>query len=202
MAGPLLTLTLPHWFDAALRGRPADLPSPEARMALVLDLARRNVEEGKGGPFAAAIFERDSGRLVSAGVNLVMPMNCCLLHAEVVAIIAAQRKLATFDLGSNGLPAMELVASTEPCVMCYGAVTWSGVRRLVCGARDEDARAIGFDEGAKPPRWADALRARGIDVVENVLRDEAAAILIRYRERGGFIYNARQGPAPVPPPLP
>ena len=193
MAEPLLTLTLPDWLDAGLRERPSQFATVGERMSLVLDLARANVERGAGGPFGAAVFERDSGRLISAGVNMVMPMNCCVLHAEVVAIIAAQRKLATFDLGSNGLPALELVASTEPCVMCYGATTWSGVRRLVCGARDEDARAIGFDEGAKTPHWREALRARGVDVIEDVMRAEAAGVLKLYRDRGGFIYNARQG---------
>lgn len=192
MAEPLLTLTLPDWLDAALRERPSQFTTVGERMSLVLDLARANVERGAGGPFGAAVFERDSGRLISAGVNMVMPMNCCVLHAEVVAIIAAQRKLATFDLGSNGLPALELVASTEPCVMCYGAATWSGVRRLVCGARDEDARAIGFDEGAKTPQWREALRARGVEVIEDVMRAEAADVLKLYRHRGGVIYNARQ----------
>lgn len=195
MAEPLLTLTLPDWLDALLRARPSHFPSLDSRMALVLDLARRNVETQGGGPFGAAVFERDTGRLVSAGVNLVMPFNCCVLHAEVVALIAAQRRLGTFDLGADGLPPMELVASTEPCVMCYGATTWSGVRRLVCGARDEDARAIGFDEGAKTPQWREALRARGVEVVEDVLRPQAAAVLQLYRDSGGFIYNARQGGA-------
>ena len=45
------------------------------------------------------------------------------------------------------LLADEMVASTQPCAMCLGATPWSGIRRLVCGARDEDAEEIGFDEG-------------------------------------------------------
>ena len=76
--------------------------------------------------------------------------------------------------------------------MCFGAIPWSGVRRLVCGARDEDARAIGFDEGPKLPDWVDALEARGIAVVHDVLRDEAVAILRHYQESGGIIYNGRR----------
>ena len=60
---------------------------------------------------------------------------------------------------------------------------------MVCGARDEDARAIGFDEGPKMPDWIPALERRGISVV----RDEAAAVLEEYAGRGGVIYNARQG---------
>jgi len=51
--------------------------------------------------------------------------------------------------------------------------TLGGGQQVLCGARDEDARAVGFDEGAKPPDWAAALRERGITVKRDVLRDEA-----------------------------
>jgi hypothetical protein len=67
------------------------------------------------------------------------------------------------------------------------------VRRLVCGARDEDARAIGFDEGPKLPDWESALEERGIEVSRDVLRGEAASVLRFYAESGGAIYNSREG---------
>ena len=83
-----------------------------------------------------------------------------------------------------------MVASTEPCAMCFGAIPWSGVTRLVCGARDEDARRIGFDEGPKLPDWRKALQKRGIRVTRDVLREEAVAVLDLYVDLGGPIYNA------------
>ena len=83
-----------------------------------------------------------------------------------------------------------LVASTDPCAMCLGAIPWSGVRHLLTGARDSDARAIGFDEGPKVADWQGALRERGIEVRCDVLRDEARAVLEAYRDNGGSIYNA------------
>ena len=70
---------------------------------------------------------------------------------------------------------------------------WSGVRRLVCGAWGEDAEKIGFDEGPKPTEWVRMLEDRGISVVRDELRDEAAAVLRRYAGEGGIIYNGRQG---------
>jgi tRNA(Arg) A34 adenosine deaminase TadA len=76
--------------------------------------------------------------------------------------------------------------------MCLGPISWSGVRCLVCGARD-DARAIGFDEGSKPPDWVGELECRGISVVRDELRDETTAVLRRYAEEGGVIYHGRQG---------
>lgn len=162
-------------------------------MRFVIAASRRQLAEATGGPFAAAVFERDSGRLVSLGVNLVTTQGLSMLHAEMVAIAAAQRCLGGFDLGAPGLPAHELVSSTEPCAMCYGAVPWSGVRRLVTGARDEDARGIGFDEGPKIRAWAEALRQRGIEVLSDVLRTQAAHVLADYAALGGPIYNGRLG---------
>jgi tRNA(Arg) A34 adenosine deaminase TadA len=159
-------------------------------MRLVVELARRNVRHG-GGPFAAAIFNHDTKKLLAPGVNLVVPTNCSVAHAEIVALGLAQRIVGNFDLSAKGSPCSELVASADPCAMCLGAIPWSGVRRLVCGAREEDVRAVGFDEGAKPPDWVRTLEARGITVEREVCRAEAAAVLREYRDWGGKIYNGR-----------
>ena len=169
------------------------LTTVEDRMRFTTDLAARNVAEDTGGPFGAAVFERDSGRLVAAGVNVVVPSNAAVMHAEVVAIAAAGQNLGSFDCGADGLPATELIASTEPCAMCFGATIWSGVTRLVCGARAEDAIAIGFDEGPKLEDWPEQLEARGIEVLRDVERDHAAAVLMTYLDGGGHVYNARGG---------
>jgi hypothetical protein len=64
---------------------------------------------------------------------------------------------------------------------------------LVCGARDEDVRAVGFDEGPKMPDLLPAIERRGISVVRDVSRDEAVAVLEEYAGSGGMIYNAREG---------
>ena len=121
---------------------------------------------------------------------MVVTSNCSVLHAEIVALVLAQKTLGRYDLSDEGRLHYDLVAATEPCAMCFGAVPWSGVRRLVCGARDEDARAIGFDEGPKLDDWVAALNNRGIAVLRDVLREEAAAVLREYVAVGGMIYNS------------
>ena len=189
-----LAIVLPAWLERFWAAAPACLASAEERMGMVVDAARRNVELGTGGPFAAAVFEAETGRLVSLGVNLVTSENLSILHAEIVALSLAQRQLGTYDLGAAGLPAYELVSSTEPCAMCLGAIPWSGIRSLVVGARDADARRLGFDEGAKPPAWIRALECRGIRVRRDVRRREAAGVLKAYVEGGGRIYNGRMAP--------
>ena len=192
MRFPAVTLRPPDWVEDFL---PEDgvYPTVEDRVRLAIELSRSNIHHGTGGPFGAAVFERGSGRLLAPGVNLVTSTGCSVLHAEMVAIMIAQRMLEYFDLGGPGAPPYELVTSTEPCTMCLGATVWSGVRRLACGARDEDAGEIGFDEGPKPPEWARTLEARGIEVRRDVLRDEAASVLREYAREGGELYNARQG---------
>lgn len=193
MSFPQVTLGLPGWVEELLPDPERTYPTEEDRMRLVVELSRLNVERGTGGPFGAAIFERETGRLLAPGMNLVVPSSCSVAHAEMVAIMIAQQVAGDFDLGSEGKPAYELYASTEPCAMCFGAIPWSGVRGLLCGARDEDARAVGFDEGAKLPDWITALEERGISVKRDVLREDAARVLRDYANSGGEIYNARQG---------
>jgi tRNA(Arg) A34 adenosine deaminase TadA len=190
---PEVKLRLPDWVGELSSAADRRYRTVEDRMRFVVELSRLNVRNGTGGPFGAAVFERETGRLLAPGVNLVVGSGCSVFHAEMVAIMVAQKSLGTFDLGGEGLPSYELVASTEPCAMCLGATPWSGVRHLVCGARDEDARAVGFDEGAKMAEWAGSLEARGISVELGVLREEAVAVLQEYAALGGEIYNSRRG---------
>jgi tRNA(Arg) A34 adenosine deaminase TadA len=185
----------PAWLDRELAGGRVVMRSRNARMRFVVSLAARNVAERSGGPFAAAVFEGGSGKLLAAAVNRVVPEGVSLAHAEMLAISLAQRRTGSYDLGRDGRSRRELVTSTEPCAMCLGAIPWSGVRRLVCGARAADAALAGFDEGDKPPRWREGLKRRGIAVDTDVCRAEAAAVLMRYRETGGGAYNGRGGRA-------
>lgn len=185
-----VVLRLPQWLRQAAAVIEQPFGSAEAKMLFVIDLAKQNVEHKSGGPFGAAVFEAGSGRLLAPGVNLVEPLNCSIAHAEMVALALAQQAIGSYDLGAGGM-ACELVTSTEPCAMCLGAIPWSGVRRVLCGARGEDACAIGFDEGAKPSDWVGALQSRRIEVVRDLCRDEARAVLQHYLAAGGRLYNAR-----------
>ena len=181
--------TLPSWAEISARLQKEPFVSLEARMKYVIGLSEENVYRGTGGPFGAAVFEMKTGILVSVGVNIVVFSNCSHSHAEMVALANAQNKLQTFDLRSPGFPEYELVTSCEPCAMCYGAIPWSGVQRIVCGARGNDAEAIGFDEGPKREDWVGALLARKIGVIQDICRTEAVAVLKEYKMRGGKIYN-------------
>lgn len=116
--------SLPLWVEEYLTSFDF-AATDEERMALVIGAARRNVREDTGGPFAAAVFESATGRLLSLGVNLVVPRGLSMLHAEMVAFALAQERLGSYDLGGPGVAAHELVTSTEPCAMCLGATCLS-----------------------------------------------------------------------------
>ena len=159
-------------------------------MRFAIELSRSNVKEKTGGPFGALVCDSATGEIISAGVNTVVSSSCSIAHADIIAIALAQCRAGTFDLGSEP-NRFELVSSCEPCAMCFGAIQWSGVRSLVCGARKADAEAIGFDEGAKPRSWVAECRRRGVSVARDVLRKEAVEVLHEYSMLGRQIYNSR-----------
>ncbi len=185
VAGP--RLVNPAWVDEveAIRHPCSD---DEAGLRRAIDFARENVLHGTGGPFGAVVVDAGSGEVVSAGVNGVELLQDSVAHAEIVALVTAEARLGTYSL-APGSGRYTLYASSEPCAMCLGAILWSGISRVVYAARREDAEAIGFDEGPVLPGSTEYLAARGITVEQGPLRDEAAAVLQRYAERGGTIYN-------------
>lgn len=190
-----VNVTLPSWVVERVEYE-QPYETAESRMRLAIALARENVDRATGGPFGAAIFERESGRLVAVGLNGVERLNNSTVHAEMLAFQLAEKRIASYTLRGNGHPAHELYTSCAPCAMCLGAALWSGVTRLTYAALREDAERIGFDEGPVFPESYAYLASRGVEIVSGLLRDEARAVLERYREMGGAVYNAGGAPRP------
>ena len=188
------TIALPDWAVQEHAQLPSFMPTLEERMAAVIRFSRLNFEHGTGGPFAAGVFERDSGKLVVIGVNRVVESNCSSAHAEVTTLSLAQQRIGTYDLGGPGMPLYQLVVNWRPCAMCYGAVLWSGVRSLVIAGSGPELEAItGFDEGPVHPEWDKELENRGIELINNVLTEEAVQVYKDFASSGALVYNSRQG---------
>ena len=183
--------SLPEWLIHDLDSLPRVLPSVEERMRLVNDLADRNWRAGNGGPFAAIVVDDATGELVSVGVNVVLSSGLTASHAEVTALSLAQRALGRWDLGAEGAD-LSLVVNWRPCVQCYGATMWSGVRSLVVAGEGPLLEELtGFDEGPVVEDWAAQFEQRGIRVTIGVGYDDAVAVYRAYGASDAVVYNAR-----------
>ncbi|MDQ0646643.1 tRNA(Arg) A34 adenosine deaminase TadA [Microbacterium natoriense] len=183
--------SLPDWLIDELPDVPRRLPSVEERMRLVNDLADRNWRAGNGGPFAAIVVDEASGELVSVGVNVVLSSGLTAAHAEVTALSLAQRALGRWDLGADGAD-LSLIVNWRPCVQCYGATMWSGVRSLVVAGEGALLEELtGFDEGPVVEDWAQQFEDRGIRVTIGVGHDDAVAVYRAYGASDSVVYNAR-----------
>lgn len=104
-------------------------------MRRALELARQAAELGEV-PVGAVVV-RD-GRIISEAYNRRELDKNALAHAELLAI---DKACAT--LGGWRLHQCELYVTLEPCTMCAGAIINSRLRRVVIGARDAKAGAMG-----------------------------------------------------------
>ncbi len=138
----------------------------EELMRLALDVAHSATQTGDV-PVGAIIINAD-GVVIGKGFNEREANNDPTAHAEVVAIRNAAARLQ-----KSRLDGCTLVVTLEPCAMCAGAIAQSRISKVIFGAWDEKAGAVGSV-------W-DVLRdPRSIfkvEVVTGVLEKECAAIL-------------------------
>lgn len=180
-------LTLPAWVHETVDAAAA-YASDADKVALAIELSRINIDANTGGPFGAVVFGPDD-RIISVGVNRVLPQNTSLAHAENMAYMLAQQRLQTARLNERVGGTVTLATSSQPCCQCYGATVWAGIDRLLIGARAEDVMELTeFDEGPLPADWVGELNKRGIEVVRDLNRDVAREVLRSYGERGGDRY--------------
>lgn len=184
-------LTLPAWVHEAVDAA-RTYPGDADKVSLAIALSRRNIEADTGGPFGAVVFGPDD-RILAVGVNRVVPHACSVAHAEMMAYMLAQGRTQRLRLNrdANDAPVgpITLATSSQPCCQCYGATVWAGIDRLLIGARAEDVMELTeFDEGPLPADWVGELNARGIEVVRDIRRDAARAVLQAYGEGGGARY--------------
>jgi tRNA(Arg) A34 adenosine deaminase TadA len=175
-------LTLPAWVHDEVDAERV-YPDVDSRIALAVDLSRRNVAHRSGGPFGAAVFN-EAGRLIGIGVNRVVPSQCSSAHAEILALSTSQQRMQRYRLNEDG-GRITLASSSQPCAMCYGALIWSGIDELLIGARSEDVETLArYDEGPLPADWIGELEKRGINVRRDLMRDQACDVLRDYGENG------------------
>jgi len=135
-------------------------------MRLALTEAALALETGDV-PIGAVVLDGDGG-VIGRGHNVREALGDPTGHAEVVAL-----REAASSRGEWRLAGCSLVVTLEPCTMCAGAIVLSRVDRLVFGAYDDKAGAVGS-------LW-DVVRDRRLnhrpEVVGGVLAAESTALL-------------------------
>lgn len=108
-------------------------------MIKAIELSRKNMQAGAGGPFGAVIVK--NGVVIGEGWNKVTSSNDPTAHAEVVAIRNACEKAKNFSLEGA-----EIYTSCEPCPMCLSAIYWARISKIYYGNTRKDAADINFDD--------------------------------------------------------
>jgi tRNA(adenine34) deaminase len=137
---------------------------------------RRALEEAKRAPATGdvpvgCVILAPDGTILGRGCNAREATGDPTAHAEVVALRAAAA-----EAGEWRLEGCTLVVTLEPCTMCAGAIVLARVARLVYGAIDEKAGAVGS-------LW-DVVRDRRLnhrpEVIGGVLAEECGAVLEQF----------------------
>ena len=118
-----------------------------------------------------ALVVNNQGELIGVGENLREKNNDPTAHAEIVAIKNAAQKIGNWRLDD-----LTMVVTLEPCAMCAGAIVQTRMKRLVFGAFDEKAGAVGSI-------WdvvRDARALTKIEVISGVLEKECAQVLTNF----------------------
>jgi len=138
-------------------------------MQQAISLARE--VKSSGDVPVGALIVNDAGEIVSFGKNEREKDNDSTAHAEIVAIRKASKKI-----GSWRLEDLTLIVTLEPCVMCAGAILQSRIRRLVFGAFDQKAGAVGS--------VVDVIRDKRmltkVEVVSRILEEDCALLLQQF----------------------
>lgn len=118
-----------------------------------------------------ALVVNDQGEIIGVGENLREKNNDPTAHAEIVAIKNAAQKIGNWRLDD-----LTMVVTLEPCAMCAGAIIQTRMKRLVFGAFDEKAGAVGSI-------WdvvRDTRALTKIEVISGVLEKECAQVLTNF----------------------
>lgn len=153
-------------------------PEDAKFMQQAIDLSIENVDNG-GGPFGAVIVK--DGKVLSTGVNRVVPNCDPTAHAEVSAIRSACKSLETFNLEG-----CTIYSSCEPCPMCLSAIYWAGISRLCYGNTKEDAKNIDFDDSFIYDQLDLDYKDRSIDC-RHFMRSEAQEAFKKWEDKADKI---------------
>ncbi|MFM1750205.1 MAG: hypothetical protein RL658_346 [Actinomycetota bacterium] len=142
----------------------------EEVMAKAIELARAAASASGDVPVGAIILNKDN-EVIATGANQREMSHNPVAHAEIIAI-----QKAASAIGNWRLDDCTLVVTLEPCAMCAGAIAQARIPKLIFGAWDEKAGAVGS-------QWdllRDPRQLHKPEVIAGVMAEECAALLAEF----------------------
>ena len=136
-------------------------------------IASAKVAATKGDVPVGAIVVNEQGEVLGIGHNLREENNDPTAHAEIVAMRNAATKISNWRMDD-----LTMIVTLEPCAMCAGAISQSRFKRLVFGAWDQKAGAVGSV-------WdviRDQRNLNKVEVITGILEKECAQLLTDFFE--------------------
>jgi tRNA(Arg) A34 adenosine deaminase TadA len=143
-----------------------------AYMRMAIGKAREGAAAGQS-PFGACIVRDD--QVISCEHNLVWRTPDATAHAEITAI-----RVACKAVDGVKLSGATIYSTTEPCPMCFAAIHWAGIARIVYGASIADAQRAGFSELAISNLDMKRLGGSKVEIVPAFLVDEAVGLFTQW----------------------
>lgn len=150
-------------------------------MRLAIAEARVGISKGNS-PFGSCIVS-SGGNVVACGHNKVLKTNDPTDHAEIVAI-----KKAVQPHRYSFLKNCTIYSTTEPCLMCFGAIHWARIKRLVYGTSLDIPAECGFNELKIYNKQLKEITGSKIEIVPGVLEKECEQLFKDWKRYHGGTY--------------
>ena len=137
-------------------------------MQKAIEIAKIGIKKGQT-PFGVCIVK--DGKIVSCCHNIVWKTTDITAHAEINAIRQACKKLRTIDLSG-----CTLYSTTEPCPMCFSAIHWARIGRIVFGTSISDAKKAGFNELQISNNSMKKIGSSNIKIIGGLMKKECSPL--------------------------
>ena len=151
-------------------------------MKLAIERARETMNQNLGGPFGAAVIDKD-GTILSVTSNTVLGDHDPTAHAEMNAIREACKVKGTHDLTG-----CVIYATGYPCPMCLSAIIWANIKTVYYGCTPADAEEIGFRDDFIYNFIQDGLKDETILEIKENQRQDCLTLFKEYAEQSKEIY--------------
>lgn len=153
------------------------MDNDEKFMQMAIACALEGIEKGQS-PFGAVIVK---GRnVIACEHNHVWENTDITAHGEIQAIRIACKKINSIDLSG-----CIIYSTCEPCPMCFTAIHWAKIDKIICGARIEDAKKFGFNELTVSNHQLKKEGNSKVEIISDFMRDENIELFKYWESKNG-----------------